>query len=58
MHPILVFLMLGHFILNKSDSLSRYVTAVVIEAVELSEQGEESVADSAAEFIVIFALFV
>ena len=50
--------MLGHFILNKSDSLSRYVTAVVIEAVELSEQGKESVADSAAEFIVIFALFV
>lgn len=42
--------MLLHFLLDEGDSLGGDVAAEVVEAGELSEQGEQCVTDSAAQF--------
>ena len=45
--------MLLHFFLDESDGFFGDIAAVVIEALELSEEGEECVPHSAAKFVVV-----
>jgi hypothetical protein len=42
-----------HFLLDEDDGLGGDVAAVVVEAVELSEKGEEGVAHAAAQLVVV-----
>lgn len=53
LHSGLEFFVLLHFLVDEVDGLGRDVAAVVVEALELSEKWKESVADSAAEFVVV-----
>ena len=51
--------MFFHLLLDERDGFSGDVAAVVVEALELSEEREDGVADSAAQFVIVFAfLFV
>ena len=45
--------MLLHFFLDEGDGFFGDIAAVVIEALELSEEGEERVSHSAAKFVVV-----
>ena len=46
--PILVLLMLLHLLFDEGYGLGRYVAAIVVEALELPQKGEDGVSDAAA----------
>lgn len=49
LHPVCVFGMLLHFLLDETDGLGRNVEAVVIKARVVPKERKESIADTAAQ---------
>ena len=51
--------MFFHLLLDEGYCFGGDIATIVVEALELSEEGEDGVADSTAKFVVVFAfLFV